>query len=119
MLSSPPELQLPMTMTRQIKRAAASRRRERRQGMGLRTALVRRRIMAIAKSPAIGGPKPVVPKNEAPVAPAELDVAAVVRVRVVLTAAAPGVAPAGENAAVHLLGSPAQLKVTAESNEPC
>jgi hypothetical protein len=51
-------------------------------------------------------------------APAELEVAFVVRVKVVVTLAAPGVALVGEKDGVHLLGSPVQLKETEASNEP-
>lgn len=71
--------------------------------------------MAIARKPVIGGPKPPMVRSAAPW---ELEEACVARVNVVETLEAPGVALVGEKEAVHLLGSPAQLKLTAESNDP-
>lgn len=118
MLSSPPELQLPMMMTARTSRAqAASRGRARRQVMGLRTIDVRSRPAAKARRPANGSPRLEGPVSEAAEAPVAAD-AAVVKVRVVVTAATPGVALGGENPAVHLLGRPAHANVTAESNDP-
>jgi hypothetical protein len=72
-------------------------------------------VRPMARSPKVGGPKPVALNS---VAPAELEAAFVVSVKVVVTLLAPGVTLAGEKEAVHLLGSPVQLKVTGESNGP-
>jgi hypothetical protein len=85
--------------------------------MGLRAIDVRSRAAAKAIRPANGSPKLEGPVSEAAEAPVAAD-AAVVKVRVVVTAAAPGVTLGGENVATHLLGRPAQANVIAASNEP-
>ena len=46
------------------------------------------------------------------------ELACVARVSVLVTALAPGVTLAGEKVAVHLLGSPEQLKDTEELKDP-
>ena len=94
---------------------AASPRGERLQEPRLRKLVPKIRVMMSATIPAVGGPNPIAPRT---VAPAELEAAFVVRVRVVVTPTEPGVALAGEKAAVHLLGSPVQLKDTGELNDP-
>ena len=62
-----------------------------------------------------GGTKPVDLKI-AP--PAEPEAACVARVSVVVTTLAPGVTLVGKKDAVHLLGSPVQLKDREELNGP-
>ena len=81
----------------------------------MRMTFPRSMVRPMARSPKVGGPKPVALNS---VAPAELEAAFVVSVKVVVTLLAPGVTLAGEKEAVHLLGSPVQLKVTGESNGP-
>jgi hypothetical protein len=85
--------------------------------IGLRAVLVSIRITAIVMRPANGGPKLVAPTSDPADVPVDAD-AAVVRVKVADAAAAPGVTLAGANEAVHLVGSPAQLKEAGESNDP-
>lgn len=115
MFPPPSELQLPAMMTRQRAARARTRRGTILPGGRLRTALAKSRIIRRAKRPSPGGPNPIVPDKEAPVAEAA---AFVVSVKVVVTLPAPGVALAGENVAAHLLGRPAQLNVMVESNDP-
>ena len=81
----------------------------------MRMVQAKSRLRTRAKMPSVRGPKPIIPNSEAAAEPV---LALVARVNVVVAAEAPGVTLAAENEAVHLPGSPEQVKVIGASNEP-